>query len=136
MPRRFGFIPEVWPHQAAFPFRGRLLLVGCLLSALPGSLSAGLTLPQRGLPFVAAFTGFANAFFYCALFVRLLGMIPVIGRFLLLLIFYACFVSVSFDVVEVLIGAIRYGLRSSPHGRCTYLCQSHRHSVWRPSLTR
>lgn len=100
---RFGFIPDVWPHQAAFPFRGRLLFLGCLLSTLAGGVSAGLPLSQRGLVFVVAFTGLTNGFFYGAIFIRLLGMIPVVGRSLLLLTFYACLVSAGLDIAQVLV---------------------------------
>jgi hypothetical protein len=53
-----------------------------------GMLTPGLEVSQRLLLTVATFTGIANGFFFGQIFTRLIGHVPMLGRPLLVLVFY------------------------------------------------
>ena len=82
-----------WPHDSRFPHRGLAVVCICSCALLLGMLTPGLGVTQRPILIVATFTGVANGFFFGQILTRLIGQVPMLGRPLLVLLFYLSLAS-------------------------------------------
>jgi hypothetical protein len=95
----------IWPHQLRFPHRIMIMVLGCVLAGLIGSLWPGLQLSERALMPVFTVYGIASGFFTYGLLLMLVRFVPSIHNVLALVLFYGALASLFVFLIQVAIGS-------------------------------
>ena len=64
----------IWPHQDAFPFKQRIVVISCILSALVAASLPDLSWVHRAMAPVAVLFCFLLSYFVCRVFLVILGI--------------------------------------------------------------
>jgi hypothetical protein len=108
--RKFMVRPRgglIWPHEARFPYRGRLFRWGCVLCALGPFCFPGLTFHERLLTLVAAFVGLASTYLDFGVLLCLMRWSSLLHRFLAFVLYYGVLGSLAEWLAEVGIAIAR-----------------------------
>ena len=63
-----------WPHQDEFPARGKIVAVGCFLSAVLGASMPDISVAQRFAAILLVPFALGTTYFFFRLFLRVLGV--------------------------------------------------------------
>jgi len=90
----------IWPHQDAFPFKQRIVIVCCAMSALVAALLPGLSWVQRVTSPLAVLLCFLLSYFFLRIVLAVLGLVRPVGVLYGFFVFYGMLVvCVTFVVL-------------------------------------